>query len=173
MACDCEVYECLPVAPNILQCGDDIVTTLIADDTAIWTMAYEFNGSWLAESISVTQSQIIELPNVFNERYNHTIKLYTQEGVLFDETCFILDSSQLLRSGTGVTSPSSGTGNYATVTAEAGDTLTIPAGRTVWLIFPNTQGLVRNTTFTQSGTTITMINGDTFYDGQQILYMYL
>lgn len=175
MACDCELYECLPVAPNILQCGDDIATTLLADESGIWTMAYEFNNSWFAQSISVTNNEIIELPNVFNENYNHTIKLYKTDGSLFDDTCFVLDSGSLLMSRT-VTSPSSsgGAGNYITVEVEAdGSTFEVPAGLTVWLIFPGNQGYVRNVDFTQSGTTITMTNGAYFTAGQQLLLMYL
>lgn len=175
MACDCEIYECLGIAPRAFQCGGDIATTLLSSDTGIWIMQYEFNGRWFSEDITVANNTLVEIPNVFNENYNHTIRFYDDGGTLVNDTCYTLDMSQVVVDYGGSPSDSGNDGMLGTVTIDedGATTFEVPAGRTVWIVFNGVQSPVRNVGFTQSGTTITMINGDTFYNGQQILYMYL
>lgn len=175
MSCNCTIYECLPIAPNILQCGEYIATTLLADETGIWTMRYEFNGRWFGEQITVTNDELISIPYVFNESYTHIIEFIKGDGTVFENTCYTLDTNQIM----GISPASSGGGgisvdNWLTVTVQQdGSTFEVAAGYTIWLVFNGQQGLLRGVAFTQSGTTITMINGDYYAAGTQLLLLSL
>lgn len=159
MPCNCPSYTCLQIAPNVLQCGDDIVTMLLADATGTWLMRYEFNNRWYGENIDLTDGEVIEIPYVFNEFYTHTIQFYRPDQTLYEDTCFTLDTRQLM----GIAPASSGGGGDSGVKmgtveiTEYTSTFEVPARRTVWVIFPGNQGLGRYTDFTQSGTTITLL----------------
>lgn len=175
MACNCTTYTCLELAPRIVQCDELILTTLVANQTGTWLMKYEFNGSWFGEEIDVTTGQYIELPFVFNENYNHTIEFYNTSDTLFNDTCYTLDTSKILGSPStsSATSPSSGGGfAYDTVTAEAGDSVTMNAIGTAILLFDGNQSYTADK-FTQVGAVITMTNGVLFYDGQQVTILYV
>lgn len=175
MSCNCTTYTCLGIAPAIFQCGDDIITTLLSTETGLWLMKYEFNGKWFGEEITVTNDQAVEIPNVFNENYNHTIEFYSGDGTLINNTCYTFDVSKLITAN-NVTSPSSGTsgGSYFTITADdTSETITIPQSQNVWLIWPGNQAWVRNVDFTQSINQITLINGSNFTAGDTYLMMYL
>lgn len=99
MPCECTIYECL----NVLSSNcDEIVLDLVADETGIWTMRYEFDEFWFQRDIDVTSGDPILIPNVFNEKYKHTIEFYDVEGEKFNDTCYTLDTSRLpLNSGSG------------------------------------------------------------------------
>lgn len=173
MACECTAYECLPVAPNIFQCGNDITTLLLAEDTTNYMMIYEFDNRWFSEQVLVQQDMPIVIPNVFNEAYTHILYFLIANGTSYQNTCYTLDTRKLLAmapasSGGGISS-----GQWITVElTEDTDTFTIPGGD-AWLIFPGNQGYVRNIDFTQNGLTITMINGAFFPSGQQLLILVL
>lgn len=154
-----------------MQCGESIVTLLQANQTGTWLMKYEFNGNWFGVEIDVTNGQLIELPFVFNENYNHTIEFYNNSDALFNDTCYTLDTSKIV--GTpSATSPSSSSGfSYDIVTAEAGDELEMNVAGNAILLFDGNQSYTQDK-FTQSGTTITMTDGTTFYDGQRITILY-
>lgn len=174
MSCNCTIYECLSIAPNVLQCGDKIVTTLLADESGTWLMRYEFNNRWFGENITVTDGELIELPYVFNEFYTHIIQLYRPDQTLFEDTCWTLDTAQIM--GIAPASVSGGgatVGNISTITIDDyTSTFDVPGGRTVQLVFPGNQGYARDVDFTQSGTTITMLNGIVLSPGV-ITYIYL
>lgn len=175
MPCDCPAIECLPVAPTILQCGDDIVTTLVANQTGIWLMKYEFNGVWFGRDIPVTNAQLITLPNVFNEHYIHRIQFFNNSGSLFNDTCYSLDTASIPTEATNSpVQPSGNTGQFLTIEVEAdGTEVTVPGGQEIWLIYMGNQVWMRDVDFTQSGTIITIINGSTVTEGQTLLMMYL
>lgn len=176
MNCGCTTYDCLDIAPNILQCEDDIVTALLGDETGTWLMRYEFNNRWFGVEIEVVDGELIEIPNVFNELYTHTIQFYRPDQTLYEDTCFTLDTRQLMGL-TGTSSSSTSAGLIGTVElTEYTDTFEVPTGRTIWLVFPGNQGYARYTDFTQSGTTITMLNGIVLPPGAvpaTITYIYL
>lgn len=172
MSCDCETYTCLELAPNVVQCGDDILTLLMANATGTWLMSYEFNGRWYGENIEVTNGEYIELPPVFNEQYDHKIKFYTAAGALFGDTCYTLDTSLLMGSVSGgATSPSSGGMTYANVTAEEGTTIDFTLGTPI-VIYDGNQSYIQGQ-FTYSNGVITMTNGVSFYDGQPLTILYV
>lgn len=137
-------------------------------------MKYEFNGSWFGEEIEVTSGQYIEIPFVFNESYSHTIEFYNTSDTLFNDTCYTLDTSKIIGTpGISTSSPSSSSGfAYDTVAAEDGDSVTMTAIGTAILLFDGNQSYTADK-FTQVGTLITMINGVTFYDGQQVTILYV
>jgi hypothetical protein len=138
-------------------------------------MKYEFNGRWFGREISVTNAQVVELPSVFNEQYVHTVQFYNSAAELVNSMCYTLDTAAIATVATlSPLQPGGNTGMYMTVEVESdGVDVEVPAGRTVWLIFMGNQAWVRDVDFTQSGTTITIINGSTVLAGQILLMMYL
>lgn len=171
MSCNCENNACLELAPNILQCGEDIVTLVMSDYTGSVVMSYEFNGRWFGEQIEVTSGEFIEMPNVFNESYTHLVKFYKTNTDIINDTCYSLDTSLLMGVSSGTTSPSSSGFNYANVTAEAGNTIDFSLGTPV-VVFDGNQSYIQGQ-FTYSNGVITMTNGVTFYDGQPLTILYV
>lgn len=175
MACECLEFECLGIAPRIFQCGENILTTLLAGETGIWLMRYEFNGRWFGREITVENGALVSIPNVFNEHYIHKIQFYNSTDELVNDKCYTLGTANVTVEPTLSPIQPAPEGQWGTVTIETdgADSFEVPAGRNIWLVFPGNQGYVRNMDFTQTATTVSMTNGTTFYDGQQILYMYL
>jgi hypothetical protein len=171
MSCDCESYTCLEPSPAIVQCGEDISVLLAANETATWLMSVEFNGRWRGVQIEVVNTELLELPNVFNENYTHKIKFYTAGGALVNDTCYEFNSASIIGTASGVTSPSSSSGlQYATVTADAnGDSIDFSLGTPIVVI---TSGQSYDDGFTWNGSTIVWTNGNTFYNGQKVTVLY-
>lgn len=171
MACDCENNACLELAPRVLQCGENIVTLLAADETNTWLMSYEFNGRWFSENIDVVDGEFVELPFVFNEQYSHLLKFYKADGSLFNDTCYTLDTSLLMGSLSSSSSPSSSGFAYANAigngTAEVDFVLGTPI-----VVFDGTQSYIQGQ-FTYAAGVITMTNGVVFYDGQPLTILYV
>lgn len=172
MACDCELYTCLDTAPSIVQCGEDIVVLLMATQTGTWTMAVEFNGRQNGYSIDAVQGEYLQLPNVFNEQYKHTIRFYNTSGALVNDTCYTLNAGQIMRNGTYSSPAASGGFSYMDIEAESGATLTLPAGVTAIIIFDGQQSYTQSQ-FTQVNNIVTMTNGTMFYEGQLITILYI
>jgi hypothetical protein len=171
MACDCETYTCLEPSPAIVQCGEDISVLLAATETATWLMSVEFNGRWRGVQIDVVNTELLELPNVFNEDYTHTIKFYTAGGALVNDTCYTFNSASVIGTASGVTSPSSSSGlQYATVVADAdGDSFDFALGTPIVIITSNQS---YDEGWTYDGATVTWTNGNTVYDGQRLTILY-
>jgi hypothetical protein len=170
MACDCEEYLCLEAAPAVVQCGDDITVLLAASATGTWLMSVEFNGRWRGTSIDVVSSELLELPNVFNENYTHKIKFYTAAGALVNDTCYEFNSASVI--GTvSPSSPSSSSGlQYATVIADAdGDSFDFALGTPIVII---TSSQSYDEGWTYDGVAVTWTNGNTVYDGQRLTILY-
>lgn len=177
MACNCTVYDCLPVAPVIMQCGSSITTLLLADATETWKVKYEFNGLQKGFTISVVNNTPIVLPNNFNEFYNHVVEFIRADNTVYEETCFTLNTADLiLNVGSVVNEPSAPllpmTFTVEEIAAD-GAQFTVPSGITVWAIFPGNQGWGRNEDFTQLGNVITITNGSTVSVGQSLLLFYV
>lgn len=102
MSCNCTIYACLDVTAN--DC-DSITTNLIANETGVWGMRYEFNGRWFVSALSVTQDTPIVLPTVFNESYIHIINFYNNAAEVFNDTCYTLDTNKIPGSNTSGSIP--------------------------------------------------------------------
>jgi hypothetical protein len=169
MSCDCEEYVCLEPAPAIVQCGDDITVLLAATETATWLMSVEFNGRWRGVMIDVVNTELLELPNVFNENYTHTIKFYTAAGALVNDTCYEFNSASVIGTA-AATSPSSSSGlQYATITAEAGTEIGFTLGTPIVII---TSSQSYDDGWTYDGAVIAWTNGNVMYDGQKVTVLY-
>lgn len=173
MACNCDNYVCLEPVRQYDNCREVVTVQLGAAATTTYTWEYEFNGRWKGGSIDVTSGENIVLPWVFNEHYRHTIKIYDENGDLFNDTCYTFDTSKV--AGSYATSSGGGFTNYLNVTlteemlSDDGTTVTIPAiaGRTIILIADGNQ-IYNFASFTQDGNSFTMTNGNSFYAGQKI-----
>lgn len=171
MACNCENNACLEVAPNILQCGEDIVTLVMSDYTGSVVMSYEFNGRWFGEQIEVVSGEFIEMPNVFNESYTHLVKFYKNNTDIINDTCYSLDTSLLMGGGISPTSPSSGGFNYYNTEGDGDDTVDFSLGTPI-VVFDGNQSYIQGQ-FTYAAGVITMLNDITFYDGQLLTILYV
>ena len=173
MSCNCLDYTCIQLAPSIIQCGDNILTLLMADASGTWVMSYEFNGRWFGQNITVVSGEYIELPPVFNEQYTHTIKFYKTDGSLFNDTCYTLDTAQIMGISGSPIVPSSGGFNYATIEYEApsGDDIVFALGTPI-VIFDGSQSYTQGQ-FTYAAGVITMTNGVIFTQGQIITILYV
>lgn len=171
MSCNCETYTCLPVAPALLQCGDNILTSLLAESTTNYIMQYEFNGMWKGVEISVAQGEPIEIPNIFNEQYTHLVKFIKPDGDLYENTCYKLDTSKLTYEAGASSSPYTPSGfSYTTVTVtEDGVIIPFVLGQPV-VVMDGTQGYISG--FTWDGAEIEMTNGVLVHDGQTIGIFY-
>lgn len=171
MACDCPEYTCLLPVPAILQCGAGIVVNLIPGETETWIMSYEFNGVWYGVNVEATENTLLEIPNVFNENYTHSIRFYNPSGELIGDTCYTFDTRSLIRfvSGSSPVQPSV-PGTFAKVTVEAGNTIPFVLGEPV-IIFVEAQSYYNG--FTWNGSEIEMTNGVEFYEGQEIGIIYV
>lgn len=170
MSCNCLEYTCLEPSPAITQCGDNIMVLLAATETGTWLMSVEFNGRWTGTSIDVTDTELLELPNVFNEDYTHTIKFYTAAGALVNDTCYTFNTASIIGSASP-SSPAQPSGlQYATLTADAnGDSIDFSLGTPIVVI---TSGQSYDDGFTWDGSSIVWQNGNTFYDGQKVTILY-
>lgn len=171
MSCNCENNACLELAPNILQCGEDIVTLIMSDYTGNVTMSYEFNGRWIGEVIPVTLGQFIEIPNVFNESYTHLVKFYKTNTTIINDTCYSLDTSLLMGEVSGISSPSSSGFAYANATGNGTDTIPFTLGTPI-IVFDGNQSFIQGQ-FDYINGEIVMTNGTTFYDGQPLTILYV
>lgn len=88
MACNCIEYQCLDIDYDL--CDNDITLPLNADETGLWTLLIEFNGTWIKLSIEVVEGEPIVIPNVLNEHYVHTVRLLNSSKELFNDTCYKL-----------------------------------------------------------------------------------
>lgn len=173
MSCNCENNACLEVAPNIIQCGEDIVTLVMSDYTGSVSMSYEFNGRWFGEIISVVSGQFIEIPNVFNESYTHLVKFYKTNTDIINDTCYSLDTSLLMGVNTGnPSSPSSaGVFHYDNILGNGTDTIPFVGGTPI-VIFDGNQSYIQGQ-FNYVAGEIIFTNGVIPYDGQPLTILYV
>lgn len=160
MACDCTTYACLETVINLTDCPDEIELVLPADETGSWIFSYEFNGKWFGGSIDVVDTENITVPFVFNESYIHVIKFFKEDGTLFNDTCYKLDTSKIVGNYTAATVTEENIFNVTVAAAGASFTSSKINSRPVMVVMKGSQAYNRNAVnFTQSGNTVTMTNG--------------
>lgn len=170
MSCNCESYTCLPVAPSVIQCGEDIVTSLLAGASS-YLMQYEFNGKWFGVTLTTVSGEPIEMPNVFNENYTHKIKFVEASGDLLNDTCYTFDTAMMPTEVTADSPSSSGGLMYTTVTIDEDGAVSFDfALGDPSIIMDGNQSYISG--FTWNGSAVTMTNGVTFYDGQTVGIFY-
>ena len=96
MACNCVEYQCLGIDYD--PCSNNVVLPINANETGLWTLLIEFNGTWIRLSLEVTDGQPIVIPNVLNEHYVHPIRILNTDKELFNNTCFKLTTKTQRRS---------------------------------------------------------------------------
>lgn len=83
MSCECETYivKCIPTNP----CTAGTLLDILADETGTWTGRLEFNGAWKFFGLEVEDGiEISILTTLLNENYVHELKLYKEDGSLFN-----------------------------------------------------------------------------------------
>lgn len=180
MACNCDNYACLEPVRQYDNCREVVTVQLEAAATTTYTWEYEFNGRWFGGSIDVTAGQNIVLPWVFNEHYRHTIKIYDENGDLFNDTCYTFDTSKVAGSYTTPTIPNTDyilnvtlTEGMLSVDGDGNQIVTIPAiaGNSIMLIADGNQ-IYNFGSFTQAGNSWTYTNGASNYAGQKITLIF-
>ncbi len=183
MSCNCSVYDCIDA--SITSDCTSIITNIIANQTGVWIMFFEFNGRWFKEDVTVTNGEVIILPNVFNESYNHIIEFYKTDDSLFNDTCYTLDMNRIALGGSPVTPDSSNdVMSYVYVFKDSPDTSnpdeqpvgdTVTDNRLIGKTIIDAIGLLQAyspDTFTQGYNTLT-INVASFIDGNQLVVHYI
>lgn len=170
MSCECENIECLRV--SVSPCATGVSTGLTASETGSWTGIIEFNGIETTFSFTVISGQDIIIPNSnINENYRHLLRLYNSRGILFNGTCYTLNT--FINNISPVAFPAYEIFEYHVTIAGNSITNTHFGDGEILLLVTDAQDY--NTAFfTQSGATITSKNdGDdnpllSFYVGQTI-----
>jgi hypothetical protein len=88
MPCRCPEYVCLTVSYD--ACSSGVELPVVADETGLWSVEIEFNGTWIRLSVAVSIGEPIVIPNVLNEHYVHTIRILNSEKQLFNDRCYKL-----------------------------------------------------------------------------------
>lgn len=101
MSC-CANTECIDVYIN--DCSSTVTIPVIANQSGVWKMFVEFNGIEIKQAYYFTQGQNIVLENKFNSGYTHTLKIYDPNGILFNDTCYMLIMNPTV-DATGTTPP--------------------------------------------------------------------
>ena|SRR6187399_2304242 len=170
MACQtCTISECINL--YVSPCDTGIDTGIILDTSGDYTVRIEFNGAYNESTIEVVSGESIVLPNTLNSSYLHTLLIYDADGTLVNDTCYKLNMHMALGMGNNLTpNPPIGARKIITVDVD-GDSFTNSffADHEIISITTDGQSYVVGAAFTQSGSTITWINGNRFYDGQIIL----
>lgn len=155
MACGCVTFECIRIPFDPCNTGFEI--PVVAAETGNIDIEVTFNGNVTVFQVAVIQGDNIILPtSAFNESYTHEVSI-TQGDI---ETCYKLTTipAKGLPDFEPIVPVEGGIFGELVVT-EYASTLEFPAGRTIWVIYPGNQAYARNTDFTQSGTTVTLLFG--------------
>jgi hypothetical protein len=167
MACGCVTFECLRIPFDPCNTGFEI--PVAATETTNADIEVLFNGSVKTFQVAIIEGDNIILPtSAFNESYTHEVEIsYSGES-----TCYKLTTIPATGLPDFEPIPPVNGGLFGTV--EIDDyttTFEVEAGRTVQVILPGNQAWVRDKDFTQSGTTITIINESNVEPGT-LTYLY-
>lgn len=166
MPCNCTSTECIKVYVSPCDTGIDIGLTAPTDGD--YLMFIEFNGTYQRLTITLETGEDIILPNVLNGDYTHELQIFEPDGTLLNNTCYAIHVSAVTGDGNGLTpSPAASTWKIVTVAAN-GNTITdsFLLTNTISEITTQGQSYLVGVDFTQTGGTITGINGLTFFAGQ-------
>jgi hypothetical protein len=166
---ECITTECRDLYVN--PCDTGIPTGILAVETDDYTVFVEFNGTVKEVELACTEGEEIILPNMLMPPYVHVMRIYNSTNELMNDTCYKLYTKLKLGVGNNITpTPPIGAKKRIVVDVD-GDSFTNSffGEHTIIEIVTSNQSYIYDTDFTQDGSTITWINGNTFYDGQVIL----
>lgn len=156
MACGCVIFECLRVPFDPCNAGFEI--DVVATETGNASIEVLFNENIKQFEVAITEGENIILPtSAFNENYTHEVEI-TQGG---ESTCYKLTTIPASGLPDFTPVPPENALLYTTLIAVTDTTLQSSSGETIISIMPGNQDWVVDVDFTQSGTTITIINGST------------
>jgi hypothetical protein len=173
MACDCIVSECIKV--YVSACDTGVFVGLTAPDDGDYLVRLKFNGAYKELTLSLETGDDIILPNIVNGDYTHEMQIYLPDGSLMNDTCYSLRVSTVIAESNGLT-PSPSADPYSrviTITDEMitdGSTITYSlfSGKVINEIDTENQAYLVGVGFSQSGDTITWLNGMISFVGQVI-----
>lgn len=176
MACNCTGTEqdCIKVYVNPCDTGIPLGVTAPSDGEYVILLTGGLAARRFA--FQMESGEEIVLPNEINNNFVFQMQIFAPNGDLLNDTCYILKTNVSL-SGTNNIPPSPAPVAYTFITvteddiSNDGDTLTYFwfLNHTVIELVTSNQAYILGADFTQSGGTITWINGNKFYDGQIIL----
>lgn len=166
---ECATTECIDL--YISPCDTGVPTGIIIPETDNYNVFVEFNGTVKSVELAGTEGEEIILPNIFMPPYINTVRIYNSINELLNNTCYKFYTKLKLGIGNNITPTPSIGAKKRIVVDENGDSFTNSffGEHTIIEIVTSNQSYIYDTDFTQSGSTITWINGNTFYDGQVIL----
>lgn len=169
MSCDCTNYECRTLYVNPCDTGIDTgISVAVSGD---YTIRIDFNGSVQSLELALTAGESIILGNILNLNYTHTLTIFDSDGNIVGNTCYRLTTKYSFAVSNNLT-PTPDTGAKKLIVVDVdGDSFTNSffGLHTIIEIVTNNQAYLVNVDFTQSGSTITWTNGNSFYNGQTIL----
>jgi len=166
MACDCAITTCLRVFVSPCDTGIDLKLT--APDAGDYTFLLGFNGVYSSFTLTLDAGEDIIIPNVVNENYRHELQIITPSGDLLNNVCYELKISMTLGAGNGLT-PSPSAKSWAIIISTVNSsslTDSFLLTHTISEIVTSNQSYLVGADFTQTGSAITWINGNTFYVDQ-------
>lgn len=176
MACNCSGSEVDCIKVNVNPCDDGIPLGINSVGSGSYTVLLAGPNVNKRFILSMGADEEIVLPNEINNNYAFEMQILDPNGDLLNHTCYTLKTVLTLGSSNSI-HPSPQPGGYKLITIveesisneSKSYTNSWFATHTVIEIDTNNQVYIRDTDFTQSGSTITWINDNKFYDGQTIL----
>jgi len=169
MSCECANMVCVDVF--LSPCAATIQLPVTADETAVWNMAFEFNGSQFVTSVPVYVNQPIVIPNRFNEQYTHVLRFYRPDNTVFLNTCFKLTTMPTVFAPASVPAPAAKE-TYALPmfqTTEAADYV-IPALHNAEILSIEVEEFTATASFNNITNTLTITSD--FGPGQSVKILY-
>lgn len=170
MACsECLNTVCIDL--YIGMCDEGINTGVSVTEAGEYTVMIEFNNTVQRFAYNLDANETIVLENILNLDYVHTMTIYNSDNELVDDTCYKLHTRLAMGISNNIApTPASGAKKLIIID-EDGESYTDAffALHNIIEIVTNNQAYLVDVDFTQSGSTITWINGNSFYNGQTIL----
>jgi hypothetical protein len=169
MCNDCLSTTCIDL--YVSPCDEGIDIGIPAPETGDYTIYLDFNGASKVLAIQGTEGDNFILPNVMIAPAIYSIKIYNDTSELVNDTCYKAHTKLALGVGNNLNpNPSVGAKKIIVVDVD-GDSFTNSffGLHNIIEIVTSNQAYLIDVDFTQSGSTITWINGNLFYNGQTIL----
>lgn len=150
---------------------------LTAPTAGDYTVIIEFNGTYQRIILTLTSGEDIILPTLntqnqymINGDYNHLTQILLPNGSLLNNTCYSLNCRSVSTAGNGLTPSPTAKGWTIVVATQNSASLTnaFLLTNTISEIVTNNQSYLVGSDFTQSGDTVTWINGNFFTVSQVI-----
>lgn len=172
MSCGCTGTERECIRVFVGPCDEGINTGLLMPETGDYSVLLTFNGAAKQMVLNIEVNNLLVLPNTINNNAVYEMQIFKQDGTLLNDTCYSLKTVVTLGGATSQDPPNAPGNPKKFITI-------LVAGSSVTDIFFNTNSITEIDTsnqvylvsadFTQSGATITFINGNSLFVGQIIL----